>query len=90
MKIGIVTQSYYPKPGGVTEVVHYTAKELRRLGHDVTIITTRYDGRRIKENGVIRIGRNVLFPANGAWTNVTAGWRLRRQLEKNDVHRCDD
>lgn len=82
MKIGIVTQSYYPKPGGVTEVVHHTAAELRKLGHDVTIITTRYDGSRRKEPGIIRIGRNILFPANGAWTNVTAGWRLRRQLEE--------
>jgi phosphatidylinositol alpha-mannosyltransferase len=81
MKIGIVTQSYYPKPGGVTEVVHHTATELRGLGHDVTIITTRYDGRRKKEPGIIRIGRNILFPCNGAWTNVTVGWRLRRQLE---------
>ncbi|HER43007.1 MAG TPA: glycosyltransferase family 1 protein, partial [Candidatus Eisenbacteria bacterium] len=82
MKIGIVTQSYYPKPGGVTEVVHHTAAELRRSGHDVTIITTRYGPGRRKEPGVIRIGRNVLFPANGAWTNVTAGWRLRHQLEE--------
>jgi len=82
MKIGIVTQSYYPKPGGVTEVVHHTATELRRLGHDVTIITTSYDGRRKKEPGIIRIGRNILFPCNGAWTNVTIGWRLRHQLEE--------
>ncbi len=82
MKIGIVTQSYYPKPGGVTEVVHHTAVELRRLGHDVTIITTRYDRRRMEEPGIIRIGRNILFPANGAWTNVTAGRALRRRLEE--------
>jgi phosphatidylinositol alpha-mannosyltransferase len=82
MKIGIVTQSYYPKPGGVTEVVHHTAVELRRLGHEVKIITTRYDSRRKKEPGIIRIGRNILFPANGAWTNVTAGRMLRRRLEK--------
>jgi len=66
VKIGIVSQSYYPKPGGVTEVVHHTAVELRRLGHDATIITTRYNGARIKEPGIIRIGRNILFPANGA------------------------
>lgn len=82
MKIGIVTQSYYPKPGGVTEVVHYTAAELRKLGHDVTIITTRYGSGRRKETGIIRIGRNILVPANGAWTNVTAGWRLRSKLEE--------
>jgi phosphatidylinositol alpha-mannosyltransferase len=82
VKIGIVTQSYYPKPGGVTEVVHHTALELRRLGHEVTIITTRYDRRRTKEPGIIRLGRNILFPANGAWTNVTVGRMLRHQLEE--------
>jgi phosphatidylinositol alpha-mannosyltransferase len=82
VKIGIVTQSYYPKPGGVTEVVHHTAVELRRLGHEVTIITARYGQARRKEPGVIRIGRNILFPANGAWTNVTAGKKLKRQLEE--------
>lgn len=82
MNIGIVTQSYYPKPGGVTEVVHHTAVELKRLGHDVTIITTSYDRSRTKEPGVIRIGHNILFPANGAWTNVTVGRALRRQLEE--------
>jgi phosphatidylinositol alpha-mannosyltransferase len=81
VKIGIVTQSYYPKPGGVTEVTHHTALELRRLGHDVIVITTNYDHETAGEPGIIRIGRNVLFPANGAWTNVTAGWALGRKLE---------
>lgn len=81
MKIGIVTQSYYPKPGGVTEVVHHTAVELRRLGHEVRIITTSYGGARPVGGDVIRIGRNILFPANGAWTNVTVGVRLCRRME---------
>ena len=31
MKIGIVSQSYYPRYGGVTEHVHHTAVELRKL-----------------------------------------------------------
>lgn len=82
MKIGIVTQSYYPKPGGVTEVVHHTALELRRLGHDVTVITTSYGGEDSDGPGIRRIGRNVLVPANGAWTNVTVGLGLRRRLDE--------
>ncbi|MDD3643145.1 MAG: glycosyltransferase family 4 protein [Candidatus Krumholzibacteria bacterium] len=82
MKIGIVTQSYYPKPGGVTEVVHHTAAALRRLGHDVTVITTRYGGADRDEPGIVRIGRNILVPANGAWTNVTVGAGLRGKLEE--------
>lgn len=82
MKIGIVTQSYYPKPGGVTEVAHHTAAELRRRGHSVTIITTRYSGKELPEEDIIRIGRNILLPVNGAWVNVTAGWGLKRKLRE--------
>jgi phosphatidylinositol alpha-mannosyltransferase len=80
VKVGIVSQSYYPRPGGVTEVVHYTAKILRERGHDVTIITTRYSGDARDEKGVIRIGRNVLVPMNGAWVNMTVGVGLRDRL----------
>jgi phosphatidyl-myo-inositol alpha-mannosyltransferase len=82
VKIGIVTQSYYPRPGGVTEVAHYSAKELRRLGHHVTIVTTRYTGAEPPEAGVIRIGRNVLVPVNGAWVNMTVGAGLRGELRR--------
>ena len=82
MKIGIVTQSYYPRPGGVTEVAHFSAQELRNLGHDVTIITTHYSGAERPEAGVIRIGRNVLVPVNGAWVNMTVGLGLRGELER--------
>jgi phosphatidylinositol alpha-mannosyltransferase len=82
LKIGIVTQSYYPKPGGVTEVVHHTAEELRARGNNVTIITTHYSGREKKQPGIVRIGRNVLLPVNGAWVNVTAGLGLKRRLKE--------
>lgn len=82
MKIGIVTQSYYPRPGGVTEVVHHTARELRRLGHEAKIVTTHYDGPEPADPNVIRIGHNVLVPMNGAWVNMTAGVRLATQLRR--------
>jgi phosphatidylinositol alpha-mannosyltransferase len=82
VKIGIVSQSYYPRPGGVTEVAHFTARELRRLGHEVTIITTNYTGPAAEEPGVVRMGRNVLVPVNGAWVNMTVGVRLRNDLRR--------
>jgi phosphatidylinositol alpha-mannosyltransferase len=82
VKIGIVTQSYYPRPGGVTEVVHSSATELRKLGHHVTIVTTHYSGSEPDEPGVVRIGRNVLVPVNGAWVNMTVGTGLRGKLRR--------
>jgi phosphatidylinositol alpha-mannosyltransferase len=66
----------------VTEVAHFSAKELRKLGHDVTIITTHYTGSERDEPGVIRIGRNVLVPVNGAWVNMTVGAGLRGELRR--------
>jgi phosphatidyl-myo-inositol alpha-mannosyltransferase len=82
VKIAIVTQSYYPRPGGVTEVAHASALELRKRGHDVTIITTHFDGREPETRGTIRVGRNVLVPVNGAWVNMTIGTGLRGQLSR--------
>ncbi len=82
MKIALVSQSYYPHHGGVTEHVHHSAIELRRLGHDVTIVTAGFgDGER-PMSGVVRIGRNVLVPFNGAWVNVTVGRRLEHDLRR--------
>ena len=82
MKIGIVSQSYYPRPGGVTEVVHHTARELRLLGHEVRIVTTHYRGAEQPDPDVIRIGRNVLVPMNGAWVNMTVGADLSGELRR--------
>jgi phosphatidylinositol alpha-mannosyltransferase len=79
MRIVLVTQSYYPRPGGVSEHVHHSASELRRRGHEVTIVTSRC-GDEPPEPGVVRIGRNVLVPFNGAWVNVTLGARLTTDL----------
>ena len=35
MRIAVVTQPYYPQAGGVSEHVHHTAHEFRKLGHEV-------------------------------------------------------
>ncbi len=81
MKIGIVTQSYYPRYGGVTELVHHTAVELRRRGHKVVIITSRFRGdEHFPDPEVERIGYNLLIPFNGAFVDLAVGIRLRSQL----------
>ena len=81
MKIGIVSQSYYPRYGGVTEHVHHTALELRRRGHEVVIITSHFRrGETNHSDGVVRIGHNLLIPFNGAFVDLAVGLRLGRQL----------
>jgi phosphatidyl-myo-inositol alpha-mannosyltransferase len=84
VRIGIVSQSYYPRYGGVTEHVHNTAVELRRRGHDVTIITGRFRDRREAEptTGVERVGTNILVPFNRAFVDLTVGFGLRRRMRQ--------
>jgi phosphatidylinositol alpha-mannosyltransferase len=80
VKIGMVTQSYYPHVGGVTEHVHHLSGALGALGHDVRIVTAGPASG--GEQGVVRIGRNFRFPINGALVNVTVGFRLVRDLSR--------
>jgi len=82
MKVVQVSQSYHPRPGGVTEHVDHITRELRRRGHDVTVITSSFGAQCPPEPGVVRVGRNVLIPINGAWVNTTIGWNLSRQLSQ--------
>ena len=39
MKIGIVTEYFYPTLGGITENIYHFSRELLRAGHDFRIIT---------------------------------------------------
>jgi phosphatidylinositol alpha-mannosyltransferase len=81
VRIGIVSQSYYPRYGGVTEHVHHTALELRERGHDVTIVTSRFrQGEAENAPGVVRIGYNIMIPFNGAFVDLAIGLRLKAQL----------
>ena len=68
VKIGIVSQSYYPRYGGVTEHVHHTAVELRRRGHEVTIITSRF--RRGEPSTQTGVGAHRLQPAGAVQPRV--------------------
>ncbi len=88
LKVGIVTEYYYPLLGGVSENVHNTAVQLMKLGHDVQIITSRHsgvfgpDGDHPAQAGppVVRIGRSLPVYANGSIANVTVGMRLWKRL----------
>jgi phosphatidylinositol alpha-mannosyltransferase len=83
VRIGIVSQSYYPRYGGVTEHVHHTALELRRRGHEVTIITSRFQkDEPARTSGLERVGRNLLIPFNRAFVDFTVGFNLRGELRR--------
>jgi phosphatidylinositol alpha-mannosyltransferase len=88
VRIAVISQPYYPQRGGISEHAHHTATELRKLGHDVDIITSRFRGHENDEEGIIRLGRNVLVPCFGALSNVNAdpgvGRDVRRILRRNE------
>src|SRR5919198_1489066 len=45
MKIGIVSPYAYPRPGGANSYIRESYEELRRMGHDVRIITAPWGDR---------------------------------------------
>ena len=86
LRIAIVSQAFHPAVGGVTEHVVGTARALRARGHRVTIITSRFDGPDADDTrdglDVVRLGRNLVVPYNGAESNLTLGWNLGARLDR--------
>ncbi len=80
-RIALVTEYYYPHLGGVCEHVHFFAREARRRGHHVDIITSHIPGAEELPN-VIRIGRSQPVQSNGSQARITLGLGLRRQMRR--------
>ena len=90
LKVGIVSPYGYPHPGGVNEHVRHTYQAMRRLGHDVWIITSKYGRERESEGHIIRLGTGYAFPANGSMGRLTVSWRFKRAArELLAEHRFD-
>src|SRR5207253_1715217 len=90
LKIALVSPYGYPHPGGVNDHVRNQYEELRRLGHDAWIITSKYGKERESEGHIIRLGTGWAFPANGSMGRVTLGWRFKEQArELLAEHRFD-
>jgi phosphatidylinositol alpha-mannosyltransferase len=81
MKIGIVSEFYYPLWGGISEHIRAVAAELRTMGHDVVVITSRSRGA-YEEDGtrVIRLGRSLPIRYNNSLSRLSVGWRLEAQM----------
>src|SRR5690348_2395076 len=79
LRIALVTEYYYPHLGGVCEHVHFFAREARRRGHHVDVITSHIPGAQQQPN-VIRLGRSQPVYCNGSQARITIGLGLRRQM----------
>jgi phosphatidylinositol alpha-mannosyltransferase len=81
VRIGIVTEYYYPSIGGVQEHVHHFAREARRLGHVARIVTSDMPDLPPPEGeaagpDVIRVGLSRPIYNNGSFGRVSSGRRL--------------
>jgi phosphatidylinositol alpha-mannosyltransferase len=90
LKIGIVTEYYYPLLGGITENVHNTRIRLKVMGHDVKIITSHhncskfavYENHDLSDPDVIRLGKSFPVYSNGSFGHFTTGFKLRAKIRK--------
>jgi phosphatidylinositol alpha-mannosyltransferase len=74
----------------VNEHVRHTYQAMRRLGHDVWIVTSKYGRERESEGHIIRLGTGYAFPANGSMGRVTVSWRFKeRARDLLREHRFD-
>lgn len=85
MRIGIVSEFYYPSIGGVQEHVHHFAREARKLGHSVKVITSEMpdlEPPRGEAAGpdVLRIGVSRPIMNNGTFGRTTQGFGVRRRM----------
>ncbi len=81
LRIALVTEHYYPHLGGICEHVHFFAREARKRGHHVDIITANMVDQ-TPEPHVIRIGRSQPVYANGSMARISVGLGLRGELRK--------
>ena len=79
LRVGVVTEYYYPHIGGICENVHHFAAEVRARGHHVDVITGRIAGVPPRPN-VITIPESATVQANGSTCRLTLGRGLRSQV----------
>ncbi|HEY8926344.1 MAG TPA: glycosyltransferase family 4 protein, partial [Polyangia bacterium] len=78
LRIGIVTECYFPSLGGIQEHVRHLRNLLERQGVEVTVLTGRPGsaetlGPADAERAVTRVGRARTFRAGGTFTQATFG-----------------
>ncbi len=89
MKVCIISDLYYPYPGGISEHVHHTALELKRLGHEVKILTTNYskkfdfcDSSTVLQNTtVVRVGKAIPCSINKSIGVIPIGFNLSGKIQ---------
>jgi phosphatidylinositol alpha-mannosyltransferase len=81
MRVCLVSPYDFIHPGGVTEHVRHLADELRRRGHEVTILAP---SSRVPDDhgipGYVRIGRSIPVRSNGSVARIALSFHLVRRV----------
>ena len=88
MKVLTVLTYYRPHTSGLTIYVERLAKSLVKLGHQVTVLTSRYDddlSRHETQDGVKIIRAPVLFRVSKGVIMPTFGWLAWKLVREHDV-----
>jgi len=87
LEVWLVSQSYLPYYGGITEHVWHLAERLAARGHRVRLWTGQplRDGHGSRDPDppgvdVLRLGHTLRLPSNGARACVTFGWGWRQRV----------
>jgi phosphatidyl-myo-inositol alpha-mannosyltransferase len=91
MKIGVVSDYFYPCLGGITEHVYNFCKYAKKAGHDVKLITphpVNYSKQKIKEldesllpETVIRLGYHLPIFSNGSLSRIGLSFNIKKKLK---------
>lgn len=86
MKIGIVTEYFYPTLGGITENIYHFSRCLLDMGHDFRIITgsSGHDPEIDPEihSRLIFIGKSVPVFFNGSCGRISVGLNLTKKVKE--------
>ncbi len=86
MKIGIVTEYFYPTLGGITENIYHFSRELLRAGHDFRIITGKAETPRNVEAEILErlipVGRSTQVFFNGSCGRISLGFGMARRMRE--------
>lgn len=89
MRILMVSDVYFPHIGGIPVHIYNLSSELKKLGHEVKVLTTNYstkilDGFKYlpNEEDVYRVGRAVVIRSNKSWASVCFGFHLGQKIKE--------
>lgn len=87
LKVGVVSEFYYPHMGGLSGDVHYACVEFAKKGYDVRLITSNVapeDNQMESPAGFkfIRLGKSLPVWANGSLAKIAFAWNLGRQVKR--------